>query len=111
MTDKEKLKQAINTLKEHCIENHTTMSENPCGACMFEDCCMNRRSDYNTLEQLMEGLLKDMVKIENIDFGAAYDAVERVVCNNFEECKSCPFYNCKDDCPLGQLGSVVVPTY
>lgn len=107
MTDKEKLKEAINTLKEHCIENHTTMSENPCGACMFEDCCMNRRSDYDTLEQLMGGLLDGMAKVENTDFGAAYDAIERLVCNNFEKCKGCPFYNRKDDCPLGQLDSVL----
>lgn len=111
MTDKEELKQAIITLKWHCIENRINFSENPCGACMFEDCCMNRWGDYDTLEQCMEGLMEDIViaeKLENTDFGAAQDAVEKLICKNFDECKGCPFFARDEDCPYGQLDSVMV---
>lgn len=111
MTDKEELKQAINTLKRHCNDNYSSYSENHCAGCMFEDCCMNRWCDYDTLNGLMNGLLEDMAtaeKMENTDFGAAYDAVQKLVCENFDECKGCPFFNRDEDCPVGQLDSVMV---
>ncbi len=110
MTDKEELRKAIYILKDYCIANHTTLLKNPCGTCMFEDCCMNRWSDYDTLEECMGGLLEDMAtaeKVENTDFGAAYDAVHKLVCSNFDNCKGCPFYAQDSDCPLGQLDSVM----
>lgn len=110
MTNKEELKKAIYTLKDHCIENHTTTLKNPCGTCMFEDCCQNRWSDYDTLSECMDGLLEDMTtaeKVENTDFGAAYDAVEKLICNNFSECNGCPFFAKENDCPLGQINSMM----
>ena len=110
MTNKEELKKAICTLKDYCIANHNSMLKNPCGACMFKGCCMNRWSAYYTLGQLMDGLVEDMViaeKMENADFGAAYYAVEKLICNNFSECNGCPFFAKENDCPLGQINSMM----
>ena len=109
MIDKEELRKAINTLKAHC-NSHSGTYNDPCGGCMFEDCCQNRWCDYDTLSDCMDGLLEDMVikeKIENTDFGAAYDAVRELVCKSFDNCKGCPFYAQDSDCPLGQLDSIM----
>lgn len=105
MTDKDEIKKAIKTLKDYCYRYRLVYSD-PCKGCVFEDCCQNRWSDYDTLAQCMDGLMEDITtaeKVENTDFGAAYDAVVSSICSNFEECKGCPFYNQEDDCPRGQL--------
>lgn len=111
MTDKEELKKAICTLKDYCASKYNAFTQaNPCSTCMFEDCCQNRWSDYDTLEQVMGGLLEDIAtneKVKNTDFGAAYDAVEKLICNNFSECNGCPFFAKEDDCPLGQINSMM----
>ena len=109
MTDKEELKQAINTLKAHC-NNHKGFYNNPCVGCVFNNCCQNRWSDFDTLRECMDGLLEDITiteKVENTDFEGVYDSIVNSICNNFTECAGCPFLNQEDDCPRGQLENFV----
>jgi hypothetical protein len=115
MTTKDELKKAIYTLKDYCLRNYDTVTKgNPCGTCMFEDCCTNGWSDYDTLQQVMGGLLEDIAidtKLRNTDFDGARDVVGKLICNNFDGCKGCPFFCRDDDCPYGQLDSVEVHRY